>query len=267
MERQDQNVRSDLYTVDLLHILKRLWYRIWAIALCGIIGAVAGFSIANFAVTPMYSSSILLYVNNNSISLGNTSVTFSASEISAAQSLVRTYIVILKNRTTLEMVVDRSGLDYTANDIAGMITANAVDETEVMQVSVKCEDPYKAAKIANTIAEVLPTRLAEIIEGSSMEVVDSAIPNTQRVSPSFTLYTVAGFFIGVFIAAAIVTIAAMMDTTVHDEEYVLQTYKYPILAKVPNLFDYNRKRYGYYYRKYYGSNKYYGSQPDEKDGE
>ena len=41
MERQDQNVRSDLYTVDLLHILKRLWYRIWAIALCGIIGAVA----------------------------------------------------------------------------------------------------------------------------------------------------------------------------------------------------------------------------------
>lgn len=261
MERQEQSIRSDLYTVDLLHILKRLWYRIWVIALCGIIGAVAGFSIAKFAVQPLYSSSILLYVNNNSISLGNTSVTFSASEISAAQSLVRTYIVILKNRTTLEMVADRSGLQYKSGDIAGMISAQAVDETEVMQVTVKCTDPYEAAKIANTIAEVLPTRLSEIIEGSSMEVVDSAVPNTQRVSPSFTLYTVAGFFIGIFIAAAVVTIAAMMDTTVHDEEYILQTYKYPILAKVPNLFDNNRKRYGYYYRKYYGSHH------DGKDGE
>ena len=247
--------------IDLRDVFKVVAKRIWIILLCAILigGAVLAYTI-NF-VTPQYQASVTMYVNNNSISLGNTSVTFSASEISAAQSLVKTYIVILKNRTTLEMVSDKSDLDYSAGDIAGMISAQAVDETEVMQVTVKCKDPYDAAKIANTIAEVLPTRLAEIIEGSSMEVVDSAIANTQRVSPSFTLYTVAGFFIGIFIAAAIVTIAAMMDTTVHDEEYILQTYKYPILAKVPNLFDNNRKRYGYYYRKYYGSHH------DEKDGE
>jgi hypothetical protein len=39
-----------------------------------------------------------------------------------------------------------------------------------------------------------------------------------------------------------------MDDTIHDEEYVLRTYDYPILAKIPNLVNDSAKRYGYYYQ-------------------
>jgi hypothetical protein len=39
-----------------------------------------------------------------------------------------------------------------------------------------------------------------------------------------------------------------MDDTIHDEDYVLQNYNSPILAKIPNLINSGGKRYGYYYQ-------------------
>ena len=54
--------------------------------------------------------------------------------------------------------------------------------------------------------------------------------------------------IGVLGSALVLIVIALMDDTIHDEEYVLRTYDYPILAKVPDLVNSGGKRYGYYYR-------------------
>ena len=84
-----ENKSKDFFTIDLLHILKYLWKRVWIIAISGILTAAIGFSISYFAIAPKYSTSIMLYVNNSSFSLGNTNFSISASEISAAQSSER----------------------------------------------------------------------------------------------------------------------------------------------------------------------------------
>lgn len=248
MENTERQNR-DYYTIDLLHILKTLWRRVWAIALAGIIAAAAGFCIASFAIAPKYSSSIMLYVNNSSLSLGNTNFSISSSEITAAQSLVKTYIVMLKNRTTLTEVINETGVPYDYDDLYDMIEATAVNETEVLKVTVTSEDPYEAARIVNCIAEVLPERISEIIEGSSMAVVDMGVVDTQKVSPSITKYTAVGLMLGVLVAVLVIAVFAMMDDTIHDDEYVINTYNYPILAKVPDLMNSGNKPYGYYYQK------------------
>ena len=46
--------------------------------------------------------------------------------------------------------------------------------------------------------------------------------------------------------ALIVVILALLDDTIHDEEYVLNTYDYPILAKIPDLTATGNKKYAYY---------------------
>lgn len=241
---------KEFFTIDLQHVIKVLWKKAWLIVLCSLLAAAIGFSTAAFFITPRYSSSILLYVNNSSFSLGNTNFSISSSEISAAQSLVKTYIVILKNRTTLEKVIEKADLSYTYEELYGMINASSVNNTEVLQVSVTTDNPYEAAKIVNCIAEVLPQRISEIIEGSSMEIVDSGVPNLQKVSPSITKHTVVGFMLGLIICVGVLIVAAVLDDTVHDEEYILQNYSYPILAKVPNLIESGSSNYGYYnYRK------------------
>ncbi|MBQ7088700.1 MAG: hypothetical protein IJN04_03565 [Clostridia bacterium] len=242
---KNEKFSRDYYVVDLAHVVKVVWQRIWAVITISLITAVMGFLLAALAIKPTYSASIMLYVNNSSFNVGDLGFSISSSELTAAQSLAKTYTVLLKNRTTLERLINTCELNYSWEDIYDMIDSSPVDETEVMQVTVTCTDPYEAARIANGIAEILPQRVAEVIEGASMEVVDSAIVNTEKVAPSITLYTAVGFAVGLLLSVATLIIIALMDNTVHDEEYVIRTFGYPILAQVPNLNESSSKRYGY----------------------
>ena len=246
MEKQDVNAKK-YYTIDLLHIVKFLWQKVWVVLLAAAIAAGAGFGLAAFIIKPTYSSTIMLYVNNSSFSLGNTSFSISSSEITAAQSLVKTYGEILDNRTTLQRVIDKAGVDYEPEELSKMIESGSSNDTEIMYVKVTANDPEVADKIADCIAEVLPERIGQIIDGASMEVVDSSVPNYKKVGPSITKYTVIGFAIGTLLSVIVLAIIAMMDDRIHDEDYIIETYDYPILAKIPDLVNTEGKKYSYYY--------------------
>lgn len=255
---------KEYYTIDIWQIVRAWLHRAWVIILSGILTAVLGFSFAAFFITPTYSSSIMLYVNNNSISVGGANFSISASEITAAQNLVSTYSVILNNRTTLERVIDKTGVPYTYQELSGMIEAGSANETEILRITVTTEDPYEAAKIANGIAEVLPVRIAEIIDGATMEVVDSAVPNLSKVAPSITTYTMVGLLLGLLVSMFVLGVIATLDDTIHSEEYILQNYEVPILAKVPDLLGTGGKRYGYRYGYHYGYQYGYYESHDEQ---
>lgn len=236
------------YTIDLLYIFRFLLKKAWVIILATILAAGIGFGVSAFLIKPTYSSTILLYVNNSSFSLGNTSFSISSSEITAAQSLVKTYGVILDNRTTLEMVIEEADVDYSVEELSKMIVSGAADDTEIMYVTVTAGDANEAAKIANCIAEILPVRIDDIIDGATMVPVDQAVPNERKVAPSVTKYTAIGLVLGVFISIAVLAISAMLDDRIHDEDYVIETYDYPILAKIPDLVNDEGKNYGSYYK-------------------
>lgn len=237
------------YVIDLVHIFRYIWSKIWAVILAAVITASVGFCYASFVITPTYSSSIMLYVNNSSISLNDVGFSLTYADISAAQSLVKTYDVLLKNRTTLQKVIDYTDVPYTWKDLYDMVDSSSVNETEVMKIKVTTTDPYMSEKIANGIAVILPQRVTEIVEGTSMEIVDSAIPNAQKVAPSISTYTLFGFIIGTFCSLILLTIRALLDNTIHDEDYILQNYEYPILAKIPDLLNIGSKSYRYKYGK------------------
>lgn len=258
MERQDANAKY--YTVDLLHIIKSIWQRIWMVIIAAFLAALIGFGFSALVIKPSYSSTVKLYVNNSSISIGNASFSISSSEITAAQSLVKTYGEILNNRSTLERVIDHAGVDYEWDVLSTKIKSGTSNGTEIMFVTVTTNDPEEAALIANSIAEVLPEVIAGIIDGASMEVVDTAAPNYKKVGPSITKYTAVGFILGAILSMVAIAINAMMDDRIHDEDYIIETYDYPILAKIPNLVNPDGKgRYGRYSKYYYYSRAYKNS--------
>ena len=172
---QAKSNSGDFLEIDTLQLLRALWRRIWAIILAALIAGGAAFAYGNFMVTPMYQASTLLYVNSNSISLGGTSLSISAGEVNSARTLVSTYLVILKTRLTLEPVIKEAGVDYSYETLSGMVSAAAVNNTEVFRVTVTSANPEEAKLLANTIAKVLPERISEIVAGTSARVVDFAV--------------------------------------------------------------------------------------------
>jgi len=236
--------------IDILQILLALWRKVWVIVIAGALTAVLFFGYTKFMVTPMYSSSVLLYVNSSSVTVGNGGVSISASGLSVARSLVETYIGILETRTTLEKVAKEADIDYNYAQLRGMVSAETYGETEIFKVTVTTPNSKLSAKIANTIAEVLPDRVADIIDGCSVRLVDKAVASKAPSSPNATRNALLGFIFGAFVACAVIVVMFFLDDTIYNEDYLLQTYDVPVLAKIPNLLVEDDDKYGY--KKHYG---------------
>lgn len=245
--------KEKIREINLVELLQALWAKGWSIIGFMVLFGAIGFLIARFFVTPLYQADVLMYVNNSSLSVGSTKVSISSSDLSAAQSLVDTYVVILNTRTTLNDVIQKSGVDYTCEELQQMISASAVNSTEVFKIVVTSPSPGEAKKIANTIAQVLPNRISNVVEGSSARVVDDAVTPIRKASPSISRYTAVGIFIGFLLRSIVIILREMFDERIHDEDTLLEMYEgIPVLAVIPELRQAAEHRNGYGYGYGYG---------------
>ena len=242
MEREN----NDEIEIDLLEVAGELWRHFWVIVLSMIVFGAAAFSYANFLITPLYHSEAKVYVNNSNLSVGSTSI--SLTDLNAAQSLVDTYIVILKSRPTLEDVIEKANVSYTYEQLESMISASSVDSTEVFSIVVEDADPEEACMLANTIVEVLPDHISDIVDGSSPRIVQYAVVPTAPYSPNVAKFLVMGVVLGLVLSCGIIILMMMMDKRVKSPEVLTKRYDIPILASVPDLTQKgaSRSRYGNY---------------------
>ncbi len=252
-----QTIQNEEFEIDIKRIFNALLARIWWIVGSCVVTTVAAFLITFFLITPLYKSSAMFYVNNADISVGNISASISSGDLMASKGLVDSYIVILKTRTTLMDVIEYSGTNKTYGQVLGMISASAVNETEIFKVEVTSSDPKEAENIANAIAYVLPKKISNIIEGTSAKVVEYAVIASGPSSPSYVKNVAIGGIVGFIISAGYIALREMFDLTVRNDEDIAQTCKYPILAEVPDMaapskggyYAKSKKKYGYGYGK------------------
>ena len=235
------------FEIDVRRLLEALLNRAWVIVAASIIGAVVTLMGTVLFVTPMYQSSAMFYVNNSALSVGDASLSISSGDLVTSRNLVNSYLVILRTRESLNAVIDYAGVDRTYGEVRNMISASAVDETEIFQVVVTSPDPQEAEKIANAIAYTLPKRITSIIEGTSAKVVSAAVVAAKPSSPSYTRNTMMGFLMGFVLAAGVVVLMQLFDITIRSDEDIAQCCKHPVLAAVPDMAAPSKGGYEYTY--------------------
>lgn len=244
--------------IDLIAIAKALWKNILAIALAAVLVGSIAFANTAFRMTPQYQAKTSLYVNNSSFQLGSSNYTVSASGLSS-ESLVNIYLYILKSRTTMEEVIAAADLDYTPEDLLRTISARGITGTSAIEISVTCGSPSEAELIANTIAKILPDRISDIVEGSSVRVVDYAIIPSQRSGPNIVGNTSQGLLIGAVVGAAVVVaitlLQQMSNQTLKSADDLRAMYPdIMVLAMIPDM-SVSEKKNGYYSSYYKQSDK------------
>ena len=229
---------NEYIKIDLMKIVNGLIRRIWLIVISMILCGVIAFSYSVFFITPLYQAKVLMYVNNSSFTVGSTSFSMTSSEIVAAKSLVETYIVILKTRMTLNEVIATGGLDCSYGELSGMIDAASVAGTEIFSVTVTSDDPEEAEHIANTIGMVLPDKIADVVEGSSVRIVDYAVVPSGKVSPSLSRNAMVGALLGMLASGAFVVVLEMLDDKIHSEDYLMNNFEgIPVLSAIPDMLE------------------------------
>ena len=246
---------NDEIEIDLLKLFRALWKKALIIILVAVIFASCAFAFTLTMITPTYQATVSFYVNNSSISLGSLNYSISTGELNASAALVNTYIYILKSRTTLEDIIKKAEVPYSYGTLREMISTKTVQNTAAFDVVVTSTSPTEAEHIANTIAEVLPERITEIVDGSNVRIVDYAIVPSHRAGPSFAKNTIIGFLAGAVLAAAVVAVQFIIDEqndiVIHSSDELKELYPdIKILALIPDMRLSEKK--GYYYSSYYG---------------
>lgn len=236
---------NDEVYIDLGQVFRVLWKYAVVILLVGILFAALLFFYAQFFITPRYEANALFYVNNSTFSI-NSAVRISTGELNAASDLVSTYVAILQSRANMEQVIEESGVNYSYEQLRRMISARAVNSTGLFQVTVNSSNPEEARALANTIADILPAKVSDIVSNSSVVVVDYAVTPRTRVSPDYMKYAMIGLLMGVVLSSAVVLLVSYFDDVIRDEEYLLQNFDAPVLATIPDLTAKTPRKYGYY---------------------
>ena len=231
----NEREKNEEIEIDLGRVFRAIMDRAWLVAVVAVLCAVLTFVGTFFFITPEYESSAMFYVNNSNLSLGDASVSISSGDLTTSRNLVDSYIVILNTRETLVDVIDYAGISRTYKEVRKMLSASAVNETEIFQVTVTGTDPQEAERIANAIAYILPKRIGTIIDGTSAKVVDAAIVPTKPSSPSYTKNTIVGFLLGLVMTVGVIALREIFDTTIRVEDDITQCCKHPILAAVPDM--------------------------------
>ncbi len=252
---------NNMKELNLSELLSALLRKAWLIVICALLAGVLAFAYTAKFITPMYRSRITVYVNNSNREEESNEV--SSSSLSASQKLVNTYIKILQSDAVLTSVAEKIGGGVSASTIRGQMSASALGETEVFEVSISNKDPKRAADIANAIADIAPSKIEEIIEGSSTKIIDRAKPAEVPYTPNKTRNATLGAVIGALAAAVIIVVQTLMDVRVKGEEDLAAISSAPVLGLIPDLAMDMRGQYGYTGYKY-GS--YTATPKASKDG-
>ena len=220
--------------ISLQEIIMILWRKAWLIILCLVVGGGIGFGVSRYLIAPTYSSRISMYVNNNK---DRSDSTLNINDINASQKLVTTYIQILKSELVLNEVIQQMGLEYTTDELREMISASAVNSTEILEVIVTSKDPEEAAAIANKLAKVAPPQIIRVVQAGDVQLIDEAVVSLEPVAPNTKINTLIGAIAGVVLAAGVILILAMLDISVKSAEDLSKRYDLPVLGVIPDLLD------------------------------
>jgi len=229
-----------------------------------LIAGILSFIYSETMVVPEYESTVTIYVNNK---VAEDSTRVLTSDIAAAQMLVETYKVIIESDTVLNQVVARleeEGVTgYYPASLRSSIRANSVNETEILEVTVRDTDKKNTFVIANVIAEVAPPIITEYIEASSVKVVDYAREGV-KVAPIIQKNMLIGVVVGMFLACAFVILKEIFDMRIKTEDDLEQWFKIPILGVIPDISEANMTSKSGYYSYRRGSKTYEYSRKEAK---
>ncbi len=239
-------MNSQYYQLNVGQLV-RYYLHHWFSILSGIIlCSVSALVISFFLITPQYQANITVYVNSTKSSQSIESI--SGANLTAAQQLVNTYVNIIKSKTVLGEVIEKAGLNCTVADIRDIMTAKQIDDTEMFSVTITHPNAEMAAHIANTIAEVAPSRISGFVRGSSTEIIDYADIPTSPYKPNYRENGILGGLLGGVFVGLVLTFRFIFDMRIKNEEDMENYLHIPVLGAIPEYESDGKKKNGKYER-------------------
>ena len=211
---------SDLLQMFLAHIK--------LIIILTIVGGGLAYLYVSFLVTPMYSTSSLILVQNSSAVETNITTSndtnvnrVNMSDITSSVTLANTCATLFQVAPEMKGVISGAG-----------VTIAPVQDSYFLRVTAVSSDPHTAANVANNVADKAHDVYMKYFDAGRAEAVEYAEVPHSPSSPNKTRYLVIGLLIGLVLSLGLSFLLEMVDTTVKPGDDLYKKYDIPVFAEI-----------------------------------
>lgn len=204
---------------DVVRAVRASWWLFVAGILVGL--AVAGSLI--WVRTPLYASSTQLFVSV----AGSTDPSAAYQNNLLAQGRVTSYAELLRGEQLARQVVRDLDLDLTPAEVAEKVTATAVPDTVILEVTVTDTSAVRARDIAASMGRQLARRVRQLEtpdggDASTVKIatVQPAQVDVDPVSPVIERELALGAVLGLLMGLALALLRSRLDNTVKTDDDV-----------------------------------------------
>lgn len=220
--------------IELSEIFNTIWNKRYHIIAIVFVFMAIGFLYETQILKPMYSSSTtLVLVSSQNKEKDNKTNTMTATDVTMNSNLVSTYSKLLKSNTVLEKVIDNLYIQIDIKDLQKNITVNSIKNTELIEVTVRNENPYSSAKIANELTKVFTEQVQQLYNINNVQMVSEAQVPSAPSNMNYIKDMVIFVLVGIVVAIAYVLISNMFDTTIKSADEIESNFKIPVIASIP----------------------------------
>ena len=243
-------------TIDLHRLMVLCRKHIKMLIIWTLLAGVLGFVIAQFVVVPKYTATTEILVNQKHTNDNNGQA---YNNQQADIQMINTYKDIITNQVILSKaskqlknpvhvikpaqkavyrtnadgtrrlikeaqpaVVERGGKSYnfSTDELKKAISVQTQQNSQVFSLQVRTDDPQESAVVANTVANVFKQQIKKIMSVNNVTIVSRASTPNSPSFPNKKLFALAGAVLGLVLSFLYILIGDLMDTSIHDDEYL-----------------------------------------------
>lgn len=178
---------------------------------------------------PMYKTYTTIVLTQTNV---NTDATITQNDITLNQKLVSTYSEIIKSNLVLEQVIEELGLDLSVKQLSKRVTVQAIQNTEILKISVEDKGAKRATEIANSIAEIFSLEVSKIYQINNISIIDVAKVPKDVSNNTLTRDVILSIFVVLLGATGIVFMIYYFDDSIKLSENLEEEIGMPIVAKI-----------------------------------
>ncbi len=188
--------------------------------------------------TPMYTTSTTLVLVKNESNVNNTYTyqsddeTITQNDITLNQKLVATYRYIAKSELVLDQVIKKLNLNYSYEALKKEIVVQAIEDTEILKISVTDSSAQMATDIANCLSEIFEKEVTQIYNINNVSVIDTAKVVNEPSNNTFFRDVILAVFVGIIGTTAIVFVVYYFDDRLRYSENLEAEIEMPVIGKV-----------------------------------
>lgn len=169
--------------------------------------------------TPMYKASAQVFVSSSSGASAQVGGQYQSAMF--AQNRVATYAQLVSSPQVLDPVIQDLGLNATARDIAGSVSAVNPPQTVLLEVTATSSSAAQAAALANATGqrladaiEALETASDKDVSPIKVTVTKPAVPPSAPFSPNPTTTLGLAGLLGLALGVGLALLREQLDTTI-----------------------------------------------------